>query len=93
MAAAAEAMGRLLDTIVRPAFDEPMLEHRHDGAVLDIGGPIAFTTDTYVVKPLVFPGGDIGTLAVNETVNDLAMCGAWPLYLSVASYWRRGCRL
>ena len=57
------AMGRLLDTVIRPAFDEPMLERRHDGAVLDLGGPIAFTTDSYVVKPLVFPGGDIGTLA------------------------------
>jgi hydrogenase expression/formation protein HypE len=84
------AMARLLDTVIRPAFDEPMLERRHDGAVLDIGGPIAFTTDSYVVKPLVFPGGDIGTLAVNGTVNDLAMCGARPLYLSVGFILEEG---
>ena len=83
-------MGRLLDTVIRPAFDEPMLERRHDGAVLDIGGQIAFTTDSYVVKPLVFPGGDIGTLAVNGTVNDLAMCGARPLYLSVGFILEEG---
>jgi hydrogenase expression/formation protein HypE len=84
------AMGRLLDTVIRPAFDEPLLAHRHDGAVLDIGGQIAFTTDSYVVKPLVFPGGDIGTLAVNGTVNDLTMCGARPLYLSVGFILEEG---
>jgi hydrogenase expression/formation protein HypE len=67
-----------------------MLERRHDGVVLDIGGPIAFTTDSYVVKPLVFPGGDIGILAVNGTVNDLAMCGARPLYLSVGFILEEG---
>jgi hydrogenase expression/formation protein HypE len=67
-----------------------MLERRHDGAVLDIGGQIAFTTDSYVVKPLFFPGGDIGTLAVNGTVNDLAMCGARPLYLSVGFILEEG---
>jgi hydrogenase expression/formation protein HypE len=85
-----KAMGRLLDTVIRPIFDEPMLERRHDGVVLDIGGPIAFTTDSYVVKPLVFPGGDIGTLAINGTVNDLAMCGARPLYLSVGFILEEG---
>jgi len=84
------AMERLLDTIIRPAFAEPMLERRHDGAVLAIDGPIAFTTDSYVVKPLVFPGADIGTLAVNGTVNDLAMCGAQPLYLSVGFILEEG---
>jgi len=84
------AMARLLDTTIRAAFAEPMLEHRHDGAVLDINGPIAFTTDSYVVKPLVFAGGDIGTLAVNGTVNDLAMCGAQPLYLSVGFILEEG---
>jgi len=69
---------------------DPMLERRHDGAVLDLGGQIAFTTDSYVVKPLIFPGGDIGTLAVNGTVNDLAMCGARPLYLSVGFILEEG---
>jgi len=60
-----------------------MLEQRHDGAVLHLNGSrLAFTTDSFVVRPLIFPGGDIGDLAVNGTVNDLAMCGARPLYLS-----------
>ncbi len=53
-------------------------------------GPVAFTTDSYVVRPLFFPGGDIGTLAVNGTVNDLAMCGARPLYLSVGLILEEG---
>ena len=84
------AMARLLDTIIRPAFADAELDRRHDGAALDVGGPIAFTTDSYVVRPLVFPGGDIGTLAVNGTVNDLAMCGAHPLYLSVGFILEEG---
>ena len=54
----------------------------HDGAVFDVTGKLAFTTDSYVVKPLFFPGGDIGKLAVYGTINDLGMCGAKPLYLS-----------
>lgn len=84
------AMERLIDTIIRPAFDNPQLNQRHDGAVLDLAGPIAFTTDSYVVKPLFFPGGDIGTLAINGTVNDLAMCGARPSDLSVGLILEEG---
>ncbi|MBO0737411.1 MAG: hydrogenase expression/formation protein HypE [Alphaproteobacteria bacterium] len=84
------AMARLIDTIIRPAFSDAELERRHDGAVLGIDGAIAFTTDSYVVRPLVFPGGDIGTLAVNGTINDLAMCGAQPLYLSVGFILEEG---
>ena len=84
------AMERLLDTVIRPAFADPLLERRHDGATLDLAGPLAFSTDSYVVKPLVFPGGDIGTLAVNGTVNDLAMCGARPLYISVGFILEEG---
>src|SRR5260221_875834 len=84
------ATARLLDTICRPAFDGPEPARRHDGARLDLSGPVAFTTDTYVVRPLVFPGGDIGTLAVNGTVNDLAMCGARPAYLSVSFILEEG---
>jgi hydrogenase expression/formation protein HypE len=84
------AMARLIDTIIRSGFNDPELERRHDGAVLDLDGPLAFTTDSYVVRPLVFPGGDIGTLAVNGTVNDLAMCGARPLYLSVGFILEEG---
>ena len=84
------AMARLLDTIIRPGFADPELDRGHDGAALEIDGPVAFTTDSYVVRPLVFPGGDIGTLAVNGTVNDLAMCGAKPLYLSVGFILEEG---
>ncbi len=84
------AMKRLLDTIVRPTFSDPELDRCHDGAVLEIDGPLAFTTDSYVVRPLFFPGGDIGSLAINGTVNDLAMCGARPLYLSVALILEEG---
>ena len=76
-------MEELIEKVFRPAFANNLLNQRHDGATLDIGGRrIAFTTDSYVVRPLFFPGGDIGSLAVNGSVNDLAMCGARPLYLS-----------
>ncbi|MCX6905606.1 MAG: hydrogenase expression/formation protein HypE [Verrucomicrobia bacterium] len=74
---------QLIDTIFAPAFRNPILEQKHDGAVFEVAGQrLAFTTDSYVVHPLFFPGGDIGTLAVNGTVNDLAMCGARPRWLS-----------
>jgi hydrogenase expression/formation protein HypE len=76
-------MHQLLEKMILPAFNSPIAENRHDGAVFEIGGArLAFTTDSYVVKPLFFPGGDIGSLAINGTVNDLAMCGAHPMYLS-----------
>jgi hydrogenase expression/formation protein HypE len=84
------AMARLIDSVIRPAFDDPELDRRHDGAIIPIEGPVAFTTDSYVVRPLFFPGGDIGTLAVNGTANDLAMCGARPLYLSVGLILEEG---
>ena len=75
----------LIETIFLPAFQNPSLDQRHDGAVIEFGGQrFAFTTDAYVVRPLFFPGGDIGALAVNGTVNDLAMCGARPRWLSAA---------
>ena len=74
---------QLIEKLFVPAFANPALAERHDGARLDLGAVrLAFTTDSYVVRPLFFPGGDIGALAVNGTVNDLAMCGARPLYLS-----------
>jgi hydrogenase expression/formation protein HypE len=76
-------MHRLLDQVFYPAFANEMLEQRGDGAIVRVcGSRLAFSTDSYVVQPLFFPGGDIGMLAVNGTVNDLAMCGARPLYLS-----------
>jgi len=76
---------RLIEKMILPAFSNPLLAPLHDGAVFSIGGAkLAFSTDSYVVKPIFFPGGDIGKLAVHGTVNDLAMCGARPLYLSAA---------
>jgi len=76
-------MQQLIETIFVATFDNPLLAQRHDGAVFEtVGARLAFTTDSYVVQPLFFPGGDIGTLAVNGTVNDLAMCGARPRWLS-----------
>jgi hydrogenase expression/formation protein HypE len=73
----------LTKDIMLPAFDNPMLSKLNDGAILNIGGKkFAFSTDTYVVDPIFFPGGDIGKLAVYGTVNDIAMCGGSPLYLS-----------
>lgn len=76
-------MHDLIEKMFVPAFENDLLGERHDGAVFNIANArLAFTTDSYVVKPLFFPGGDIGSLAINGTVNDLAMCGAKPLYLS-----------
>ena len=76
-------MHRLIEEVFLPAFRNPLIETRHDAAVAELNGTrLAFTTDSYVVNPLFFPGGDIGMLAVNGTVNDLAMAGARPLYLS-----------
>lgn len=81
----------LIDRIFRPAFAHPALEAQHDGAVLPIGGMrLALTTDSHVVSPLFFPGGDIGTLAVNGTVNDLSMCGALPLWLTAGFILEEG---
>jgi hydrogenase expression/formation protein HypE len=74
---------RLIADLFVPQFKNPILEQLDDGAVFDMqGSRLAFSTDTYVVHPIFFPGGNIGGLAVNGTVNDLAMCGAIPLYLS-----------
>jgi hydrogenase expression/formation protein HypE len=84
-------MHQLIERMFLPMFDNAELAARHDGAVLNIGGQrLAFTTDSYVVRPLFFPGGDIGSLAVNGTVNDLAMCGARPLYMSAGFILEEG---
>jgi hydrogenase expression/formation protein HypE len=87
--------GKLSAQLIRqmflPAFDNPLLNRLDDQAVLAVGGArIAFTTDSYVVTPLFFPGGDIGKLAVHGTINDLAMCGAQPLALSAAFILEEG---
>ena len=84
-------MNQLIEKIFVTAFRNPRLEQRQDGAVMEIGGQrIAFTTDSYVVHPLFFPGGDIGSLAINGTVNDLAMCGAQPRWLSAGFILEEG---
>ncbi len=76
-------MHQLIEKMFLASFENPILMQRHDAAVLDgLQGKMAFTTDSYVISPLFFPGGNIGTLAINGTVNDLAMAGARPLYLS-----------
>ncbi|MBP1604059.1 MAG: hydrogenase expression/formation protein HypE [Acidobacteria bacterium] len=84
-------MHRLLEDVMLPAFGNPALDARHDSAVIELHGRrLALTTDSYVVRPLFFPGGDIGALAVNGTVNDLAMSGARPLCLSAAFILEEG---
>lgn len=76
-------MAQLIDELFSTAFRNPWLDQRNDQACLELPpGRIAMTTDSYVVSPLFFPGGDIGSLAVHGTVNDLATAGAWPLHLS-----------
>lgn len=87
--------GRLSAQLIRdlflPAFDNPCLRRMDDQAVFEVAGArLAFTTDSFVVTPLFFPGGDIGKLAVHGTVNDLAMSGARPLYLSSAFIMEEG---
>ncbi len=76
----------MVSDMILPVFDNPILADLDDGANLEInnlnGGKLAFSTDSYVVDPIFFPGGNIGDLAVNGTVNDIAMCGAEPLFLS-----------
>lgn len=74
---------QLIQRLFAPTFANRHLAPLHDGALLDFGGTrLAFSTDSFVVNPIFFPGGDIGDLAVNGTVNDLAMCGARPRYIS-----------
>ena len=91
-----KAMRDLIEDVFLGAFDNPLLAPMEDQAVVPLallathGDRLAFTTDSYVVDPLFFPGGDIGTLAVAGTVNDLAMGGARPLYLSCAMVLEEG---
>jgi hydrogenase expression/formation protein HypE len=87
-------MQELIQDVFLPAFQNPMLASLHDGATWPVEkGTLAFTTDSYVVRPLFFPGGDIGSLAVHGTINDLAMCGAKPLYLSTGFILEEGLSL
>jgi len=84
----------LIERLFLPAFRNASLEARHDGAIIEIGAArLALTTDSYVVRPLEFPGGTIGELAIYGTVNDLAMCGARPLFLSAGFILEEGFEL
>ena len=80
----------LMEKVILPEFGNPILNELHDGAVVRMGGQTAFTTDSYVVKPLFFSGGNIGKLAVCGTVNDLAMTGAVPRYISAGFILEEG---
>ena len=80
----------LMEEVILPEFGNPLLNVLHDGATIRMGGRLAFSTDSYVVSPLFFPGGNIGKLAVCGTVNDLAMTGAVPRYLSAGLILEEG---
>jgi hydrogenase expression/formation protein HypE len=81
---------RLLNSGVFDVLKNDLLNERHDGAVFELPGKLAFSTDSYVVSPIFFPGGNIGELAINGTVNDLAMCGAMAKYLSLSFILEEG---
>ena len=80
----------LMEQVILPEFGNPILNEMHDGARLSLSGKLAFTTDSYVVQPLFFNGGNIGKLAVCGTVNDLAMTGAVPRYISAGVILEEG---
>ena len=82
---------QLIQNMLLPQFHNKFLDAAHDGAVFSVNGTrLAFSTDSFVVNPIFFPGGDIGKLAIHGTVNDLAMCGARPLYLSTGFILEEG---
>lgn len=81
---------QLIEKMFLPEFSNPLLNEGHDGAIFELSGKLAFTTDSFVVNPIFFPGGDIGDLAVNGTVNDLVCCGAIPRYLSLGMIIEEG---
>ncbi len=83
----------LMDSVILPEFGNSFLNKLHDGAAVSMSGQLAFTTDSYVVDPHSFPGGNIGKLAVCGTVNDLAMTGAVPRFLSVGFILEEGFRI
>ena len=84
---------KLLDSGVFDLLSNPILDERHDGAIFQAEGKVAFSTDSFLVSPIFFPGGNIGELAVNGTVNDLAMCGAVPKYLSLSFIIEEGLKV
>lgn len=84
---------KLLESGVFDVLHNEFLAQRHDGAILDLQGRAAFSTDSFVISPIFFPNSNIGELAVNGTVNDLAMCGALPQYLSLSFILEEGLRM
>ena len=83
----------LLDKIIFKTFDNPYLNQKHDGSIVKFNSKIAISTDSFVISPIFFKGGNIGELAVNGTVNDVAMCGAIPKYLSLAFIVEEGLKI
>ena len=79
----------LLDKIIFKTFNNPYLNQKHDGSIVKFTGEIAISTDSFVISPIFFKGGNIGELAVNGTVNDVAMCGAIPKYLYLHLFLKR----
>ncbi len=85
---------QLIEQVFKKHFSNPDLNLMHDGAMVEVNkGRIAISTDSYVVSPIIFPGGNIGELAVNGTVNDIAMCGAQPKYLTASFILEEGLRI
>lgn len=74
----------LLDAFIFSTLSNPFLDQKHDGSIVTFSGKIAVSTDSFVISPIFFPGGNIGELAINGTVNDVAMCGAMPKYLTLS---------
>jgi hydrogenase expression/formation protein HypE len=88
-----ELTRKLLDSIIFKTFSNPFLDQKHDGSMVKFEGEIAISTDSFVITPIFFKGGDIGSLAVHGTVNDVAMCGAIPKYLSLAFIIEEGLKV
>lgn len=88
-----ELTRNLLDAIIFKTFSNPFLDQKHDGSVVNFKGEIAISTDSFVITPIFFKRGNIGSLAVHGTVNDVAMCGAIPKYLSLAFIIEEGLKV
>jgi hydrogenase expression/formation protein HypE len=89
--AGGRAMGQLIEEIFHAAFDNDWLRAGNDQSAFDVAaGRLVMTTDAYVVSPIFFPGGDIGPLSVHGTINDIAMAGARPTYLSASFILEEG---
>jgi len=84
---------KLLDSGVFDLLSNPILNEKHDGAIFKLDGEMAFSTDSFLVSPIFFPGGNIGELAVNGTINDLSMCGALPKYISLSFIIEEGLKM